>query len=153
MKTLLVALLLLAACSAPKPAEVRHGSLIISGGWAPPSPKGAKTAAGYINIENAGDKDDHLTSVTSPRADKIELHGVTSVAGMMVMTRADMLGVPAHGVLELKPGIDHIMFFNPKTPLTNGETIPLTLMFQRAGAVDVSLKVRPPGKDEMGGMH
>ena len=153
MKRLLIALLLLAACGAPKPGEVTRGTLVISGGWAPPSPNGAKTAAGYIRIENKGDKDEHLIAVASPRADKIELHGTTTVGGMMMMTRADMLGVPAHGVLELKPGGDHIMFFDPKAPLTNGETIPLTLTFQNVGVVDVSLKVRPPGKDEMGGMH
>jgi len=155
MRFPLIAFVLAVSACAPKPPPdaVTHGALIISGAWAPASPNGAQTAAGYLKIENKGDRDEHLMGAASPRAASVELHTTTMSAGMMGMAKADVLGVPAHGVLEFKPGGDHLMFFNPAPPFKEGDKVPVTLQFKDAGPVGISLSVRAPGKDDMAGMQ
>lgn len=55
------------------------------------------------------------------------------------------LPLPAKGVLELKPGAAHLMFVDINRPLMAGDTIPVTLRFERAGERRVELRVRPLG--------
>jgi copper(I)-binding protein len=56
--------------------------------------------------------------------------------------------------VELKPGSFHVMFVGLKKPLTAGEHISATLVFEKAGAVNVEYDVRAmgaaPGKDMPG---
>jgi len=49
--------------------------------------------------------------------------------------------LPAKGSLELKPGIAHLMFVDIKQPFKEGEKIPVTLRFERAGEVTVTFTV------------
>ena len=49
--------------------------------------------------------------------------------------------IPAHGSFELKPGGAHLMLVNIKAPLKEGDTVPLTLRFERAGEVKTELHV------------
>ena len=45
----------------------------------------------------------------------------------------------------LKPGADHVMLIGVKHPLKEGESFPLTLSFERAGDVQVAVRVERPG--------
>ena len=49
--------------------------------------------------------------------------------------------IPATGSLELKPGVAHLMFVDIKRPFKQGEQIPVTLRFERAGEMKVELRV------------
>ena len=49
--------------------------------------------------------------------------------------------VPARGSFELKPGGAHLMFVNIKAPFKEGDKVPLTLRFERAGEVKTELPV------------
>jgi copper(I)-binding protein len=61
--------------------------------------------------------------------------------------------------VELKPGSFHIMFVGLKKPLANGDHIKATLMFERAGTLNVEFDVHEMGasttgaKDSMPGMQ
>jgi copper(I)-binding protein len=50
--------------------------------------------------------------------------------------------VPPDGYLELKPGGLHIMLINLTSPLEAGSMFTLTLNFEQAGAVEVSVPIR-----------
>jgi len=49
--------------------------------------------------------------------------------------------IPAGGAFELKPGGAHLMLVNVKAPLKEGDKVPLTLRFERAGQMKAELRV------------
>lgn len=136
-------------------ASAAEGPPTISGGLVRPAPLGRTTAA-YFTLKGAGTAD-RLLSASSPVADRIELHESTEVDGMMRMQALDQgLAVPADGLVELKPGGLHLMFLGLKRPLAPGDTVPVTLTFESAGEVTLSLPVAVPplpAKTEGHGHH
>ena len=123
-----------------------RSTLAVADAWASVSPKGSKVAAGYFIVANGGIENDKLVSVTSPRAGKIELHEI-SVDGKVAKMRplASGVDVPPGGSAMLQEDGIHVMFMNVDTPFTEGETIPVTLTFEKAGNVDITMKVRRGG--------
>jgi copper(I)-binding protein len=63
----------------------------------------------------------------------------------MKMRAVEAIAVPSGQKVELKPGGMHIMFMGLKAPLGEGDTFPLTLRFEKAGEVTVTVKVEPAG--------
>jgi len=54
---------------------------------------------------------------------------------------ADGLELPAGATTELKPGGYHVMFLGLKQPLAEGESYPVTLVFEKAGKLEVEMKI------------
>lgn len=123
-----------------------RSTLAVADAWASVSPKGSKVAAGYFMVANGGIETDKLVSVTSPRAGKIELHEIT-LDGKVAKMRpvAGGIDVPPGGSTMLQEDGIHVMFMNVDAPFTEGETIPVTLTFEKAGNVDITMKVRRGG--------
>jgi copper(I)-binding protein len=137
--------------AAPAGAAVTAGDLAITRPWSRATPGGATTAAGYLTITNRGATPDRLVSVSTPAAAKAELHQMTTKDGVMVMR-------PLSGGLTLAPGQAvtlapegiHLMMTGLKAPLNKGDTLPVTLVFEKAGRVEVALPVQgvgAPGPD------
>ena len=55
------------------------------------------------------------------------------------------LDVPPHATTALKPNGYHVMLLELKRPLIAGETVPLTLSFEKAGVVEVTARVEAAG--------
>jgi hypothetical protein len=55
------------------------------------------------------------------------------------------LEIPASGSVTLAPGGYHLMMMGLKGPLKQGSTLPVTLVFEKAGAIDVELAVEAMG--------
>lgn len=139
---LLAAALTLAAPLAHA-ADIKAGSLVISGPWSRETAPRAKTGAGYVTITNTGKTADRLLGGATPAAGKLEVHAATHENGVMRMRpQKEGVVIPAGGTLELKPGGYHIMFIDLKAPLKVGETVPVTLHFAKAGKVQVSFDVQ-----------
>jgi len=140
----IIAPVVLAAVVAPAVAaqDYRVGSLSIAHPWTRQTAPGQSVGGGFMTITNNGSRADRLISATSPSSDRVEIHTMLMDGGVMRMRPvSDGLAVPANGRLELKPGGYHIMLIGLKAPLELGKTIPLTLRFERAGAVQVQVKV------------
>ena len=58
-----------------------------------------------------------------------------------VKSPAACLSLPRVSVV-LKPGSYHVMLIGLKKPLKDGETIPLTLDFEKAGKVSITVPIR-----------
>lgn len=145
-----VLFLALAACgqsaqTSSAPQQEAASSLQVENAWAAPTPGGVEVSAGYLTIVNGAAADDTLISAASPRAERVELHEMTMEGGVMQMRAAERIVIAAGGSLELAPGGRHLMFFGVAQPFAEGETIPVTLTFEHAGAIDVSLPVQRPG--------
>lgn len=133
MRFLILALLLGAA---PAWAQVS-----VEKPWARATAPGAKVAGGYMLIRNAGAAPDRLLSASSPAAERVETHVHIEEGGVMKMREVKGYDVPAGGSFELKPGGAHLMFMEIRKPFVEGETIPVTLKFEKAGEVNAEFHV------------
>lgn len=132
-------------------AEFRAGDISVKDPWARASIGTSRPGAAFVGIRNAGAEADRLTGVESPVAGHADLHRTSMVDGVMKMEPSGPVAVPAGGMVMMEPGGYHIMLMKLKTPLEEGTTFPLTLTFERAGAVTVEVSVMGPGA--MGGGH
>jgi len=157
---LLVAAGLLACCiGLAHASDYKIGSLEINHAWARATPKGAKVGAGYLTISNTGTAPDRLVGGTLAAAAGFSIHEMTTVDGVSRMRPlSDGLEIKPGETVELKPGSFHLMFTDLKQPLAQGEHVKGTLVFAKAGTIDVEFGVQPVGgaaasHDSMPGMH
>ncbi len=144
--SLAIAAMALAASLSFAPAasahEFKQGDLTIGHPWSRATLPGAKVAAGYLTVKNAGSTPDRLISVTAGIADKGEIHEMAVKDGVMTMRPlADGLEIPAGGEVKLEPGSYHLMFMGLKEPAVEGVKFPGTLTFEKAGTVQVEFAV------------
>jgi copper(I)-binding protein len=111
-------------------------------GWAR---AGASSSAAYLSIHNGQRDADRLLGAASPAARTVSIHNTVLDGGVMRMRSAGPLRIAADGRIAMKPGGMHVMLMGLKAPLRPGTRLPLTLRFERAGNVQVSLPVLPPG--------
>lgn len=136
----------LAAIVLPAAAHsYKVGDLHIGHPWARPTVVGQTAGGAFLKIENRGAAADKLLSARSDAAASTELHTMTMDGNVMRMREIGELPLPAGQTVELKPGDLHIMFMGLKAPLKVGDSVPLTLTFERAGEVTVDVKVEAPG--------
>lgn len=104
---------------------------------------GAQSGAAFMVIDNAGHEDDRLTGVASDAAAMVGLHThMQGADGMMMMMEApEGFTIPAHGSHALERGGDHVMFMGLKAVPAEGETVSVTLTFEKAGAIIVEVPV------------
>ncbi|MDK4712242.1 copper chaperone PCu(A)C [Rhizobium sp. CNPSo 4039] len=123
-------------------ATAKLGDLDISGGYVRAMLPGQPVGGGYITIHNGGKIDDKLTSVTSSAAGKVELHEMKMEGEIMKMREVKGgIAIPAGATVTLAPSTMHMMFKQVKAPFKQGSVVPVMLMFDKAGMVDVNLPV------------
>jgi hypothetical protein len=113
--------------------------------WVRLVPPKSKNTAAYMKIENMGTEADKLVDASGNVSKITELH--ETVEGKMRRVKA--IEVPAGKTVELKPGGLHVMLIELKEPLKEGQTVEITLKFEKSGEI----KVQAPVKKGMGGMH
>lgn len=126
-------------------AAVAAGNIDVKDSWSRATPPGIKVGVAYLVIDNRG-KPDRLLGASSPVARSAELHVTTMQGGMTQMRHLDSLDIKAGSHTAFAPGGRHIMLIGLKQPLKDGESFPLTLKFEKAGAVKVSVHVYGLGK-------
>jgi len=109
--------------------------------WTRATAPGAKVGGGYMLIRNRGAAADKLVSASSPAAARVELHVHVNDKGVMRMREVPGYDVPAKGSFELKPGGAHLMFMELKAPFKEGDKVPVTLKFDKAGEVKAEFQV------------
>ena len=134
--------------AAPTVPSAVHGALEIHKPWARSSSQllTNDAAGAYLSIVNKGPDDDRLVAASSPLAERIELCGIKVVgADIDMRPRANGVAIPAGYTTTLKPRGYHLLLLGVKTPLAKGSTLPVTLTFEKAGAVAVDFAVEEPG--------
>jgi len=139
VKPILLAALLLASCGKSGPPDVR-----ISDAWARETISGQTSTAAYMTLKNAGAGDDRLVSVSAEAPAMAMLHSSESSDAVARMRRLDSgLAVPASATIELKPGGTHVMVTGLRAPLNVGDTLKLTMHFEKSGERPVDVRVTP----------
>ena len=138
--------------------DVKAGDLVITQAWSRATPSGAKIAGGYLTIENKGTAADRLVGGSGNIAGKVEVHEMAVNNGVMTMRPLDKgLTIDPGKTVKLAPGGYHLMIMDLKGPFKQGDKVPMTLEFEKAGKVALSFDVQgvgaqaPAGADSAGG--
>ncbi|MFY2823961.1 copper chaperone PCu(A)C [Ruegeria sp. MALMAid1280] len=131
-------------------------AISVDDAYARSSGKSAKAGAAFMMIQNAGEIDDRLIGVESDAAARVELHthqvddnGVAKMAHV-----EEGFVIPAGEMHMLKRGGDHVMFMGLTAPFEHGATVPVTLIFEKAGEVEIEIPVDLERQDKGGhGSH
>jgi copper(I)-binding protein len=134
----LAAGLVIASTALAQPAQLE-----VNNAWARATAGKADTGVAYVAIQSP--TADRLVSLSTPAAKKAELHTMLMQGMVMKMRPLSGLDIPAGQPVTLKPGGDHIMLMGLNQALRPGETFPLTLDFEKAGARTVTVTVEKAG--------
>lgn len=134
----------LAACSnEPAGGSDPAATVAFAGAMCRPTPNGRQMTGCYVTLTASAD--DRLLAVSSPRAGRVEIHESKMENGMMMMTELRQgMPLPAGQVVALSPGGNHIMLLGVAEPMVEGQTVPLTLTFEKAAPVEVQAAVATP---------
>ena len=136
--------------AAGTPAHAQDAStatLQISGGFSRATAKTARAGAGFLTIRSTGPAD-RLLGFSTPACERPELHTHINDDGIMRMRKVDSIEIPAGGEARLQPGGLHLMMIGLTRQLVEGDSVDVTLTFENAGKVTVSLPIKGPGAKE-----
>jgi copper(I)-binding protein len=123
--------------------EYRAGPIRVEAPWIRATPAGAQVAGGYMKIENTGREADRLMGGSTGIAGKFEIHEMKMSGTVMKMRELDKgLELPPGQSVELKPGSLHVMLMDLKGQAKAGDKVKGTLVFEKAGKVEVEYTVR-----------
>src|SRR5215217_7553641 len=127
-------------------AQFKAGSLVIDTPWSRATPGGAKIAGGYARIRNTGATADRLIGGTLSVSTRSEVHQTTETGGVARMQPVSQgLEIKPGDTVELKPGGYHLMFTELQRPLRQGDRVPGSLQFEKAGTVAVEFTIQSIG--------
>lgn len=134
--------------------DFKAGELRLDHPYATPSIPGLKTGAVYFRaIKNRGAQHDRLLSASTPVAARVEMHRMQMDGDVMRMRAVDAVDLPAKSEVKLRHGAQdghHLMLFELKAPLKDGDRFPVTLRFERAGVHEVMVWVQTPRRSGTG---
>jgi copper(I)-binding protein len=126
------------------------GDVMVMDAYARAASKIAKSGAAFMVIHNHSDQDDRLIAAASDVAKRVELHTHIEKDGVVRMTKLkNGMVIPAGGMHVLKRRGDHIMFMGLTRSLEHGDVIELTLIFEQAGDVTMTVPVDLERQDKM----
>jgi len=133
------ALLIVAALTVSPFSAMAEETVRIIETWARASVLASRPGVAYLTIESA--RDDRLLSVESPVADRVMIHATENKDDVNRMVHLDTLELPAGKSVMLAPGGTHLMLVGLKERLIEGARVPVTLRFERAGEVTITIPV------------
>jgi copper(I)-binding protein len=156
---LLAVLLVMIAPTLAGAHEYTFGPLRIVHPWARFTPPGAPNGVVYMTIENQGAEPDRLVGASTPRAERVEIHAT--------MKEGEVFSMQPREAIELKPGEAavfepaglHFMLLKLSAPLNEWDSFPLTLRFEKAGEIEIDVRIEagpshgPEGEHGAGGHH
>ncbi len=141
MPRLLSRLVLIACLLAPTAARAEDAAIVVTQAWARPTLKGTHTGAAYLTLINRGTAPDRLLGVSTPVAERSEIHEDVMKDGVMSMRPVAALTLAPGTTTALEPGRYHVMLMGVREPLKAGGSFPLTLTFENAGALEVMVAI------------
>lgn len=131
------------------------GEITVQDPYARTSSMMSKSGAAFMVFHNAATEDDRLVAAASDVAERVELHTHKEDAnGVMQMLEVeDGFVIPAGGAHALARGGDHVMFLGMTRALKQGDTVTLTLTFEKAGEMTIDVPVDLERKPMHGKMN
>ena len=102
----------------------------------------AKAGAAFMEIHNSGSVEDRLIGASTPSAKRVEIHTHIMVDGVARMREIEGgLVIGADDTAILERGGDHVMMMGLTHAFEQGIEVILTLEFERAGEVTITVPV------------
>ena len=143
--SLIVGVALLLSTGGACAADYKVGDLEIGHPWSRATPKSSRVASGYVSITNTGSAPDRLVSGTFAQSKGFQIHEMSMDGGVMKMRQLKALDIKPGETVELKPSSNHLMFTDLSKPLAMGQRVKGTLVFEKAGSVDIEYTVEAMG--------
>ncbi|WP_406625023.1 copper chaperone PCu(A)C [Acidovorax sp. SDU_ACID1] len=147
IRTTIVAIAMLAATA--------QAQVTVKDAWVRATVPQQKATGAFMQLQSA--KGSRLVSASSPLAPNVEVHEMAMQDNVMRMRQVPAIELPAGKTVDLKPGGYHIMFMNLTQPVKEGDTVPLTLVFEgkdgQRETVEVKAPVRPLNSNAAPAMH
>ena len=102
----------------------------------------SRPAAGFFLVHGTATAD-ALVGVSSPKAQRIEMHSMKDENGVMRMRAETSFAVPAKGELSFAPGGSHLMIFGLAADVKPGDKLPLIFTFKSGAKVTLNADARP----------
>ena len=134
--------LMLAAASLVTTAA--FAQVTVSDPWIRATVPAQKTAGAFMQLRSP--KATRLVDVQSPVAGRAEVHQMGMEGQTMRMQKVDGIDLPANQSVNLASGGYHIMLFDLKRQLKEGEQVPLTLTFAGSDKKRENVTVQVPVK-------
>lgn len=130
------------------------GAIKIVAPWTRVPPPAATVGGGFMTITNTGTAPDTLVGGTAAISKKFEVHEMKMEGGVMKMRelKPGLVIKPGETVM-LKPGGYHVMFIDIASKVEQGKPVKGTLVFEKAGTVEIEYKVEAMGAKGSGGGH
>jgi hypothetical protein len=138
-------LLALTICSPTHAQTSTPNTIVVQEPWARATPGGAKSGAAYMTLVNHGGTADKLLGAATPQADAVQFHKETEDNGVSRMREMHSIDLDPGAKIVFKPGDMHMMITGLKQPLKEGQSFPLTLNFEKAGSIEVTVPIGPVG--------
>jgi protein SCO1 len=135
---LLIALFTVVAPCFAAPAT--NSTVSVVNAWASTGARGASGGA-YFQIDNTG-RADRLLAIETAAAARVEIHATRILGGVMRMRVQGSVPIPAHATVSFEPDALHAMLVDLKRPLSPGDSIWLTMVFERSGRLQVKAEVK-----------
>ena len=126
----------------------------IEDAWVRPTVAGQDVGAAYMTLVST--QNASLVHAESNVTKSIEIHSMTMQNGVMKMRMLETLLLAANKPYKLEPGGFHLMLFDLKKPLTEGQQVEFELTFKSGDANSkqkvfrqkIKVSVKTPASDE-----
>lgn len=130
------------------------GAIKIDHPWMRVPPAAAKVAGGFMTITNTGKELDRLIGGSVLIAGRFEVHEMSVTDGVMRMRQLQPgLDIKPGETVVLKPGSFHVMMMDLKAAPEVGKPLKGTLIFEKAGTVEIDYKVEAANAKTSGHGH
>jgi hypothetical protein len=114
--------------------------------WVRATP-GADVAAAYLTLRNVGTQPITIVGVRSPLAGMAMIHETKLVGTQSTMRAREQLRLAPGETVRFAPGGLHVMLHMLAHPLKPGDEVPLVLLLEDGGTLEVTARVHPLGQD------
>ena len=142
MKSAILVMSALSCLLALAPVAAQNTDVVARDAWVRMPPKNKTDTALYMVVENHTPQARNIVAVSTEAATQAELHQMTMVKTMMVMTPVTQVPIPAHGKVSFDPNGYHVMLFGLKTRPALGDKIDVTLKLDDGTTVPVEAITR-----------
>lgn len=119
----------------PGASQTAQAAVRVTSAWVREPVPGRTMAAAYAVLENTGASDCQIVAASAEVAGTVELHEMVRSGDMMKMAPVKAIALPAGSTIELKPGGLHLMLFDLKRALKEGETVTLTFTLDNGATI------------------
>jgi copper(I)-binding protein len=123
------------------PTAMASSAVEVETPWVREAPPASTVLAAYMLLKNTGDTPRTITRIDSPDFRDARIHRTVVEDGVAKMLPVEQLQLPASGSVTLEPGGLHLMLFDPKRPLRDGDTVILLIHGNDGDSVTVHAPV------------